>query len=261
MVRPPALSVAFSLFTVIPMPAAELDRALAARAILAFPWVGLTVGTGAGLAYGLVVAAGAGPLLAAASALGVLALATGAMHLDGLADTADGLASRKGADQTIAIMKRSDIGPAGVASIVLVLLVDAAALTSPRLAQAGVLAGPAAVAVGAMIGRLSALAGTTSAYAPAHAGGFAALFAGVTRRAALTVDAVACLGITCLVGWAASGLRGLVTFAGAALASWLVGEWWRRRLARRLGGLTGDTWGSLVEIGQLTFWLALGLAL
>lgn len=260
MAGPNALVVAAGLFTVIPMPATDIDAAAARRAIRAFPWLGLLLGAGAGLAYAGASLLGGGAGLAAAAALAVLALATGAMHLDGLADTADGLASRQEPEQAIAIMKKSDIGPVGVASVVLVLLVDAAALASPRFGAAGAWAGPAAVAVGAMIGRLLALAGTTPAHAPAHPGGFAALFAGVTSRAALAASGAACLAVAGLAGWAVSGIRGLAVFASGAAASWLVGVWWRRRLARRLGGLTGDTWGSLVEVGQLVFWLVVALS-
>ncbi|MBF6096428.1 adenosylcobinamide-GDP ribazoletransferase, partial [Nocardia cyriacigeorgica] len=63
-------------------------------------------------------------------ALGWLAGATGGFHLDGVADTADGLGSRAAPEKALMIMKKSDIGPMGVMSIVLVLLVDAAAVVS-----------------------------------------------------------------------------------------------------------------------------------
>jgi len=64
--------------------------------------------------------------------LATLAAVTGAMHLDGLADTADGIGSRRPAEEALTIMKRSDIGPMGVAALVLVLLTDAAVATIGR---------------------------------------------------------------------------------------------------------------------------------
>ncbi|MYV40156.1 adenosylcobinamide-GDP ribazoletransferase, partial [Streptomyces sp. SID1328] len=70
----------------------------------------------------------AGPLLAAVASAAVPAALTRGLHLDGLADTADGLGSGKPAEQALAIMKRSDIGPFGVLTLVLTLLAQVAAL-------------------------------------------------------------------------------------------------------------------------------------
>jgi adenosylcobinamide-GDP ribazoletransferase len=61
--------------------------------------------------------------------VGLLALLTRAMHLDGLADTADGLGSGRPPEQALAIMRQSDIGPFGVATLVLVLMLQVAALS------------------------------------------------------------------------------------------------------------------------------------
>ncbi len=64
----------------------------------------------------------------------VIAVLTGGLHLDGLADTADGLGSRRPAADALAIMRRSDIGPMGVGALVLVLLVQVTAVAAlPRL--------------------------------------------------------------------------------------------------------------------------------
>ncbi len=253
-----ALHAAVSLFTVVPVPAVEIDRATARGAILAFPWVGFAVGAAAALVASLVDAAGAGSLLAAASGLGVLALVTGAMHLDGLADTADGLGSRKGADDALAVMKKSDIGPMGVAALVLVLLLDASALSSPRLTGAGL---AAALLCAPAVGRVSALAGTGPWAGVARPGGFGSLFAGVTSLRALLVDAAAVLAVVGVAGFWAGGTAGALLWACAALGSWAVGLGWLRHLERRLGGLTGDTFGSLIEVGQLSFLVMTAIAL
>ena len=83
-------------------------------------------------------------------AIGVLAALTRGLHLDGLADLADGLGSRKPAGAALDIMKRSDIGPFGVLTIVLILLIQAAALARAEQLGRGALAIGAAV-VGARL--------------------------------------------------------------------------------------------------------------
>ena len=77
---------------------------------------------------------GAGPLTASGLAVGSLALLTRGLHLDGLADLADGLASGKPAPAALDIMRRSDIGPLGVVTLVLTLLLQVAALSQAESA-------------------------------------------------------------------------------------------------------------------------------
>ncbi|MYR56245.1 adenosylcobinamide-GDP ribazoletransferase, partial [Streptomyces sp. SID625] len=72
---------------------------------------------------------GAAPLLAAVVTAAVPAVLTRGLHLDGLADTADGLGSGKPAADALRIMKQSDIGPFGVITLLFVLLAQVAALT------------------------------------------------------------------------------------------------------------------------------------
>src|SRR5262249_56950232 len=96
----------------------------AARASLGLPAVGLLLSVPAAAVLLAAEAGGhSGPrrLLAAALAIGVLALLTGGLHLDGLADTADGLGSRRLRDEALAIMRRSDIGSVRAAGRAVVL--------------------------------------------------------------------------------------------------------------------------------------------
>src|SRR5215472_5096933 len=157
--------VALSLFTVIPAGgAAELGEGDAAAAVLWLPAIGVLLG-GIGAGLMLAVAAGAagasgasGPrrLLASALAVALLGLLTGGLHLDGLADTADGLGSRRPAEQALDIMRRSDVGPMGVAALVFVLLIEVTALAAvPRVTVAA-----AALVLAAATGRVAVVLAT-----------------------------------------------------------------------------------------------------
>ncbi len=138
--RVPAWRVALSLFTVIPAGAGgDLDEGAAARAVFWLPVIGAGLGLAAGGAMVFVAAGEVSPerqLLGAALAMMLLALLTGGLHLDGLADTADGLGSRRPAGQALEIMRRSDAGPFGVAALVLVLAVQVCALAALPRGQA-----------------------------------------------------------------------------------------------------------------------------
>ncbi|GAA1391202.1 adenosylcobinamide-GDP ribazoletransferase [Luteococcus peritonei] len=254
-----SLLQALGMFTLLPVgEVLEVDRPVARRLMLALPWAGLVCGLASGAAAGLVLACGAGSALAAMAALATLAGITGAMHLDGVADTADGLASRKAPEEALALMKRSDIGPMGVATVVLVLLLQAAALVSLGAAAAGWLV--AAAVCLPMVGRIGVVLATVRGIPGARPGGFGVLFTGVTSPAAAAVDALAALLACAAAGFLASGPALAVVLPVAATLSWLMAALWQRHLLRRLGGLTGDTFGSLVEVGQTCFVLLAALA-
>lgn len=248
---------ALSFFTWLPVPPVDATRDTARRALLAFPWVGLGLGLAAAAPAALARWWGGGAPLAAVLGLATLAGLTGAMHLDGLADTADGLGSRRPAGDALAIMRRSDIGPMGVAALVLVLLTDAAALASPRLDAAGLVA---ALAVAPMAGRASALLGTWTRFPPAHTNGFGRLFSTVTTTPRLAFTGAAVLAVAFGAGCAAGGVRGGVVLVAGPAIGWAVSYGWIRHLLRRLGGLTGDTFGSLIEITQTAVLVAAALA-
>jgi adenosylcobinamide-GDP ribazoletransferase len=177
-VRRPAWRIALSLFTVIPVGGdGELGPGDGARAIRWLPAVGLLLGlAGACVVLGVGAVNGSGPgrALGAALAVALVAFLTGGLHLDGLADTADGLGSRRSPDEALDIMRRSDIGPMGVATLVLVLLVQVAALAAiPRLPLAA-----AALALAEVTGRVSIVVATEAP--AARPGGFGTLVAGQT---------------------------------------------------------------------------------
>lgn len=254
---PNPLVVALGMFTTIPMPSVEnIDARLASRAMAAFPVVGLVVGILAGAvtwSTGWLV----GPLLGAVLGLATLAWLTGALHLDGLADTADGLGSRKPAAPALEIMRRSDVGPMGVIVLVMVLLVDVAALS--RLSIVDPLVGALAFVAAAVLGRVSIVLATTASNTGARTNGFGALFHGVTSRNTALLWCGVGVALTALLGWVALAGAGSVSFGLASCTSLVAGWLWRRHLGRRLGGMTGDIFGSIIEVTQAVFLVSVAL--
>ena len=188
-----SLRTALGLFTIIPVRAVpEIGRDEASRAVLWLPVVGVLLAVpAAGVLLAVEAGGHATPrlLLAAALAVGTLAALTGGLHLDGLADTADGLGSRRPRDQALAIMRRSDVGPFGVVTLLLAVVVQITALA------------------------------------------------------------------TIAPGWPAV-VRGVAAAAAGLLAADLL----RRAAKRRLGGMTGDVFGALIEVSTTTVLLVLALA-
>ncbi|MEL5959729.1 adenosylcobinamide-GDP ribazoletransferase [Streptomyces sp. CLV115] len=119
---------AFGTLTVLPVRVTRWDRGAARAGMLCAPLAGLVVGLLSAAAGGLLLLLGSAPLLAAVASAAVPAALTRGLHLDGLADTADGLGSGKPADDALRIMKQSDIGPFGVITLLFVLLAQVAAL-------------------------------------------------------------------------------------------------------------------------------------
>ncbi|MCW2911468.1 MAG: adenosylcobinamide-GDP ribazoletransferase, partial [Actinomycetia bacterium] len=196
--RAPSWRVALSLFTVIPAGiGGDLDEGAAARAVFWLPAIGAGLGLAGAGAMVFVAAGELSPgrrLLGAALAVALLALATGGLHLDGLADTADGLGSRRPADQALEIMRRPDAGPLGVATLVLVLLIQVCALASlPRGWPAA-----AGLVLAAVTSRVAVVLATGSP--SARPAGFGALVAGRTSAAARAVTVAGLLAAVVAAG-------------------------------------------------------------
>jgi adenosylcobinamide-GDP ribazoletransferase len=194
-------------------------------------------------------------LLAAALAVGVLALLTGGLHLDGLADTADGLGSRRPRDEALAIMRRSDIGPFGVAALLFTVLVQVTALATvtPGWPDA------AALAVAAVTGRTAVVLATGPGSPAARPDGFGALVAGATTTRARVTAAAVLFAVTAAAAVATWGGYPALRAVIAVLAGLCAGELLRRLARRRLGGMTGDVFGALVEVSAAVMLLALAL--
>jgi adenosylcobinamide-GDP ribazoletransferase len=252
-----SLRVAVSLFTVIPVGGdAELREGDAVRALLWMPVVGLLVGlAGAGVMLGVDAGGSAGPrrLLAAALAVALVALLTGGLHLDGLGDTADGLGSRRDAADALAIMRRSDVGPMGVAALILVLLIQVAALAAvPRASLAA-----AALVLAQVTGRVAVVVASGSP--AARPGGFGALVAGQTtaRERTLIVTVLGCA--VAVAGLASHGAGLAASGLAATVIGLLAGTALQQVAQQRLGGMTGDVFGAIVEVSAATVLVACAL--
>lgn len=147
------LRFAFGTLTVLPVRVTRWDREAARAGMLCAPLAGLVVGLLAAVPGALLLLLDSGPLLAAVASAAVPAVLTRGLHLDGLADTADGLGSGKPADDALRIMKQSDIGPFGVITLLFVLLAQIAALA--ELYGRGWAYGAVAAAVAAVAARLA----------------------------------------------------------------------------------------------------------
>jgi adenosylcobinamide-GDP ribazoletransferase len=253
------LRAALGLFTVIPAGAVpEISRAEAARAVLWLPVAGALIAVpAAGLLLAVETGGHAAPrvLLAAALAIGVIAVLTGGLHLDGLADTADGLGSRRPRDEALAIMRRSDVGPFGVVALLLVVVVQITALATVAPGWPGA----AALAVAVVTGRVAVVLATGPGSPAARPDGFGALVAGATTLLARIVAAVALLAsvaAAAALAWGpAAALRGVAAVLAGLLAAGLL----RRIAIRQLGGLTGDVFGALIEVSTATVLVTLAL--
>lgn len=248
-----ALRLAFGTLSVLPVQFPHVDRQVASRAMAAAPLVGAVL---AGLAAGvqaLALWAGTGALLAAVLALGSLALLTRGLHLDGLADVADGLGSGKPARDALRIMKASDIGPFGVLALVFTLLVQAAALT--RAAGHGQAEAAAALAIAVVTGRAAIGLGCVRAVPSARPDGLGAMVAGTLPPAAVAGTAVLLTGAA--AGLGAATALGALRAALAVAVGLLSATALLRHTVRRFGGITGDVLGALAETAAAAALVAL----
>ena len=192
---------------------------------------------------------GAGPLTAAGLAIGLLALLSRGLHLDGLADLADGLASGKPAPAALDIMRRSDIGPLGTVTLILTLLIQVAALSQAESAGHG--RGPAALIAAVVTGRLALTWACRRGVPAARPEGLGALVAESIRPAipaAITVATLAAAVAAVAISAAVVGEPLGWTLPFAVLAGLGAGFAVQQHAVRRLGGITGDVLGALAEV-------------
>jgi adenosylcobinamide-GDP ribazoletransferase len=235
--RGPFESVA--LLTVLPVPR---SAATSTRGVLPWaPLVGLLLG-GAATGAAVLAARYVSPLVGAVLGVAVLALLTRGLHLDGLADTADGLGPLRGRERALEVMRQSDIGPFGVVTLVLTLLLQVACLATLLTTDAGWVAFWLAVVTARVAMTRAGLPGV-----PVAAGSsLAAAVAGTVSPRAMWIWG-ALTGA--LLGAASQGQLGVaLRLLAAVVVGLLAAEFVLRRARRRLGGVTGDVLGAMAEV-------------
>ncbi|MEU1143991.1 adenosylcobinamide-GDP ribazoletransferase [Streptomyces sp. NPDC005863] len=235
---------AFGTLTALPVRVTRWDREAARGGMQSAPLAGLVIGLCAAGAGGALTLLGAGPLLAAVATAAVPAALTRGLHLDGLADTADGLGSAKPAEDALRVMKQSDIGPFGVITLLLVLLAQVAVFF--QLYEDAWGRGALAAVVSATAARLALTLAARDGVPPARPEGLGAAVAGVVPRGrALGVAAAVVLAAA--AAGAPLGAADVVRSAASVVLALSAAELLLRHCVRRFGGVTGDVFGGLAE--------------
>lgn len=255
-----AWRLAVGTLTALPVTAPRVvDRRRAGVAMLLAPLAVVPLGLALAVVLVLGHALGLPALVTALLGVGVAVLGNRGFHLDGLSDTVDGMAASYDRERSLEVMKGGTAGPAGVAALVLVLGVQAAALTALPTPTRG----PGVV---------------PDQVQPAWAGWHGAVLAGVALCVSRVALALCCargvrparedgLGVTytqTVPRTAAALVWALAAAALAAAGVWAGLSWWRGALAalvaglvvlavvlravRRFGGVTGDVFGAAVEL-------------
>lgn len=234
-----ALACAILFLTRIPLPQLTLSQADVRDSPAYFAWVGAL--------FSLVLFASArlfsplGDRLAAGLVVALWIAISGGLHLDGLADTVDGLSGGRGdRERALAIMRDSRIGAHGALALVVVVLLKWAALERAlELSSSAWLVAPV---VARFVCTLS-----IARFPYARAEGLASPFVGAVGARALAIGAVA-LALAC--AWLGLWALGASLLGVLAVAPFV----WRAQ--RTLGGLTGDVYGALIELTELAVLLA-----
>ncbi|MEP9391254.1 adenosylcobinamide-GDP ribazoletransferase [Gordonia sp. VNQ95] len=254
--------VAFSWLTVLPVPhrwtPSDPDRATGRAVMAAVPVVGMALGAlVSALAWGL-SHTDAPPALIGILVVAALALLTRGMHVDGLADTADGLGCYGPPERVAEVMRSGSVGPFGVVTLIVVIaaeIVGFATLTAEGRWWE--------LAFAITLGRVAAVIATRRSLPPAHENGFGSMVAG-TQRVSVALWSIIAVGAGVILGGCtteASGFSmsgfslsgfsmtgatqlGVITLVALAV-TWVFSA----HCARRMGGITGDVLGAVIEIG------------
>ena len=237
------LRLAVGTLTVVPTgDIGPIDRRTAGWAMALAPVAALPVALGAaGVAW-----AGTWldlpPLAVGLCAVATTSLATRAMHLDGLADTVDGLGGGWTRERALEIMHSGDIGPMGVVALVIALGLQAALIGSLALLPWGALL----IAAGVVVGRTSTVLTCLRGLPSARPTGMGATVAGTVSRpvaAAVQLVAAALLAGAATMAalpWWQGALAGVVAALGVLWLLWVC--------CRRFGGVSGDIMGAAIEL-------------
>lgn len=230
------LLIAFQFLTVLPLKICiEIKGEDYGKSLVYFPIVGMTIGatlSAISLCCGFLPV----PVLAAIVLI-FSAFLTGALHLDGFADTCDGFYGSKLKEEILEIMRDPRIGVMGVVGITLLLLLKfSLIITIPRDALWR------SLALMCCFSRWTQATGCLLPYARNE--GKAGVFIKYARKKDIVIAGL----FTIFVSWALFGLKGIVIFFTSLIPALI----FIRYAKARIGGMTGDTIGALNEIAEVS---------
>jgi adenosylcobinamide-GDP ribazoletransferase len=238
-----ALRLSVGTLTIVPSGTiGEIDRRTAARAMIMAPLAVMPLAAVVTLLGWLAQGAGLPPLAVGLLSVGGLALGSRALHLDGLADTVDGFGSGWTAERSLAVMRRGDVGPMGVVTLIVVLGLQAISIGELIDGLGGALLVGVTVCCSRAALCLICLRGVPAA----RGQGLGVVVADSVRRTA----ALGCwLAVLVIMTAAAAGTgHGAMSGALAAAAAATAVGALVYRCVRRLGGVTGDVMGAGIEV-------------
>lgn len=244
--RASEIRLAFALLSRFPVGSVPGDVPAMAATGWAWPLVGLAVGAVTALVGSLGIWIGLTPLMAAFLALAAGALATGAMHEDGLADVADGFGGGRDRARRLEIMRDSRVGSYGVLALILATGFRAAGVTGA--AEAGML-WPSLIGLAAASRAGLPLALHLMPAARSDGLGRATGGAEGPARAALLLGALCLLPLGLGAAMAVAVAMGLTALALAVLA------------LRQIGGQTGDVMGAMQVLTECAGWAVLSVVI